>query len=819
MKQLRHLLTQRSPLRFSVLPSLWRVGGRLFFFVLLLSACTLSMEEWVETEEQKGYEDVETVENDFYTLKYEYKENTRSLTDEIQKYVAQVEADTILYFLDNTPAEWLPQLGGQVVSNCCEMFPMGLMGRVLSVEKTNGLIKVVTTGAQISDCYEEFDLDMDTDVFTSKPGEQTVDTVVESRATRGGDGDGEVDTVYRDWAMFRAIQSGQRQNRLTRTDLEDVYDEDVDKDVTEINEKQIYKITSDDILGQAIMAVSGKVNTLNITISSVNKTHMRKIVKLKKKREYTCTTSSDGIKLSSIMGVDLKKAATDKDKQSTAAKVAEWLRKPEMFPQVNKELDPKKKDFQLVIEIPIPNLPFGVIIRLKPVFEFDFGLYGDVEAVWWFSSSKTTTDIVNGKKVVDKSEKTSPPSNQFAFNAFGNFHVGGGAEAFLGLGKKVGDEAVGVGAFLKMTVDFNLNITPVTVGDYTLGSADEFCSITGNGVVGGKILTGGLFGDISFLETPFRWWDGVVWNYNPRVKFDSKFIATPDKDAVGDYYRHNMAYQYTSLGLNASSLWTKTRKPVLCVYESDDQDLDKPTEVLYDKSFTSKSKMKKNTRYEFTYKNYARRPIYVIPGVKGPNGDDDITLYKAYKTRVLYDPKPNIEYFLDYDEETKTYDYVYQDTDIKSPNFWYHYKWHLPFTLRNAAYINDCWDDWGIYNIVYYTPEGKPTTEIVERYTSLKNSITSSGKYEVTTKFEFYNPKHEQVDVQSGIYYVGKASNIKNKINDYRAREYSYHLYKYLKKDPGDILLKYKLPLSNEGGMAYPDGFGKFKEETITLKY
>jgi hypothetical protein len=75
------------------------------------------------------------------------------------------------------------------------------------------------------------------------------------------------------------------------------------------------------------------------------------------------------------------------------------------------------------------------------------------------------------------------------------------------------------------------------------------------------------------------------------------------------------------------------------------------------------------------------------------------------------------------------------------------------------------------------------------------------------------------VDVQSGIYYVEKASNIKNKINDYRAREYSYHLYKYLKKDPGDILLKYKLPLSNEGGMSYPDGFGKFKEETITLKY
>jgi hypothetical protein len=229
--------------------------------------------------------------------------------------------------------------------------------------------------------------------------------------------------------------------------------------------------------------------------------------------------------------------------------------------------------------------------------------------------------------------------------------------------------------------------------------------------------------------------------------------------------------------------------------------------------------MKKNTRYEFTYKNYARRPIYVIPGVKGPNGNDDITLYKAYKTRVVYDPKPNIEYCIEYDEETKTYDYVYQDIDIKSPDFWYHYKWYLPFTLRSASYINDCWDDWGAYNIVYYTPEGKPTMEVVERYTSLKNRITSSGKYMVTTKFEFYNPKHGPVDVQSGIYYAEKGSTVKMKINDYNAREYSYHLYKYLKKDPGDILLKYKHPLSNEGGLGYPENFGKFKEETITLKY
>ena len=101
--------------------------------LLFIMGCTLSMDEWVETEEQKGYNEVETIENDFYTLQYEYKKSTRSLTEDIQKYIVQIEADSILYFMDNTPSDWLPKAGGQVVANCCPMFPMGYMGKVLSV--------------------------------------------------------------------------------------------------------------------------------------------------------------------------------------------------------------------------------------------------------------------------------------------------------------------------------------------------------------------------------------------------------------------------------------------------------------------------------------------------------------------------------------------------------------------------------------------------------------------------------------------------------------------------------------------------------------
>lgn len=496
---------------------------------------------------------------------------------------------------------------------------------------------------------------------------------------------------------------------------------------------------------------------------------------------------------------------TDKDKSQTGVKVAKWLRDKGKFPKLSQKLEGVENDDDddgLVVEIPIPSCPFGVILRLKPVFNVNFGIYGDVEATWWTSCSRTITDVVDGEKVVDDTKNLSTPDNKFAFNAFGSFHVGGGGELFVGLGKKLGKKAAGIGAFLRLTIDFDLNITPVTVGDYTLGSADEFCSITGNGKFGGKILTGGLFGDISFLVKDFKWWDGVVWTYNPRIQFDNKFITVPDEDSKGPYTKQTMSYKFTELGLNSVVSWTKYHKPVLCVYESDNQALDKPTEVLYDRSFGKE--IKKNTRYEFVYKNREGNPIYVIPGVEGPGGEDDITLYTPYKTTVQSSIKPNIQYHLSYDDDTKSYDYVYQalEVDVDDVTNEIKYTWALPFTLRNATAIPDYWEDWGVYTCIY-DDDGPYKT----RYTTLKNRIYYSGKYMIETSFK--DEYNKDFSVESGIYYVPKGQTTRYKINDYDAREYSYQVYKVVKKDPGDILLKFKHLLDKEIGLGYPLDYKK----------
>lgn len=154
-------------------------------------------------------------------------------------------------------------------------------------------------------------------------------------------------------------------------------------------EAEIEDVDKDDLIGSAIRSVNGKINTIDISVYYVNKTHMHKVVKLKEKREYTCTTTSNGIKLSSIMGVDIVKAVTEKEQVFVAKAVYDWIRHPEKFPKINQKLK-GKDDFHPVFEIPLGSLPFGILIRLSPVFSVDFGIYGDVEALWWLSSSRTT---------------------------------------------------------------------------------------------------------------------------------------------------------------------------------------------------------------------------------------------------------------------------------------------------------------------------------------------------------------------------------------------------------------------------------------------
>lgn len=774
----------------------------LSLLLLLLTGCTLSMDEWVEKEEDKGYGEVETIENDYYTLNYEYKKNTRSLTEDIQKYIAQIEADSIFYFMDNIPSEWLPTAGGQVVANCCERFPMGYMGKVLSVEKANGLYKVVTTDATLQDCFEEFDFEFASAIETADPEDQVADTVagVRQKFTRASaDGKSE-EVVIRDWTMFNKMKNAPK--RRTRASFEEVFEKDMDDKSTKSNDVLILQINPGDAAGEAIKKFTkGFINTIDFNFYYTTKVVTHKKIELKKKREYTKTDQCSGLKVTATIGHDLVKGKlsgkSDKVKKELADNLWEALANSnsKFAQKLGSSVDNGYPS--ITLEIPLGTLPVGLIIRVKPVVDLSVGIYGSVEATFWLSRNVTTTDIVDGKKKVDKNEKKSPPKHDWDWNVYGSLSAAGGLEIFVGVGKKLlNGEAVAGGIRAQATVNLDVTLNPKALVNYISGNENDALKLSGKGEVGGAFLTGGWFGDIHFLTFPFTWWDGITFSYNPRVKMNCNYPYLEKTDDDGKkYYEQGVSYNFANLGM-LSSFWASQYKPVVAIYANENDPLDKPITVLSPESFGSSEKVKTNKEYKFTYNNYTEKDVYAVPGLAERNASGNTYLYSRYKSELSSAHTPTIEYDLTYDHEARANDYVYQsygkyitstpDGDI------YGYSFLLPFTLRDASYIDDYWDDWGVY---YYIKCDKYAFS-KSKYKSLKNSIQSSGKYLVNVKFNAgIDADSYPLTVESCIYYKPKGSSTSFKIYSPEAGLFQYERYKVNKSDVGDVLLKRNIPL------------------------
>lgn len=832
--------------------------------LLFVTSCTLSMDEWVDTEEDKGYDEVETVENELMSLDYKYKENTRSLTENIQEYIVQVESDSIIYFTDNIPSDWLPKVGGHVVSNCCELFPMGMIGRVLSVEHANGMYKVTVTGAEIQDAYEDFNLVIDTQIWTSDADEEA-DTIdldenpatarqvitrsgaanhkvrqVITRAAAADDGTHEV--IIRDWAMFRAMKESEKTgNGTTRAPkLEDIYKEDV----REIDKKKeavlnIVHVTADDKLGDIIKKASkGAINTVDIALSHVTVTKLTKIVELKKKREYTRTRTDNGLRLNVCVGHDVKKREKGESaeaEKTRLAKVADMIRESQRFAKINESLPFKDKGSSLdvddklvfVLEIPLGSSPVGLIVRLKPVLEVQCGIFGVGQATFWTSSDLVTTDVIDGRKITDTKltdkkkangkRDINPPANEFDLaGVFGTFKGSAGGELFIGLGKKLSSKkAAGIGAFAEATVNVELNISATLAGDNRVGSTNDFFKLYGKLTVGGKILTAGLFGDIEFLSTSWTK-DAINVAYFPTVAWNNESSVIEEKDSKGLYEKQTVTYRFPDLGMHTTGVWYTVNEPILAVFKKDTEDMSNPDEIIREPTFekSSKWKLKSQTEYDFTCKNYNIGETYwVVPGVQNPGGKNR-ELYKQYKKAVHAIRKPNIEYKITMNADG-TYDHIYQTLGAYWGSKGGVYEFAMPFTLRNGNKIPDYWEDWGIHFELGINNERREG-----QWISLKDRITMTGKY--MPKIKFYtnvNAEDDNIYVENAnIYYKPKGGQttlyIDNSTND-DVLQYSYMKYKKSANSDGDIQLIKQLKMEATWVDEMED-FSDFK--TMSLK-
>lgn len=104
-----------------------------------------------------------TVKGDNYSVTYKYNKSTIVYDEKTINYIHHIEADTILYYTENTPDEHLPSIGDVVSARITDMTPYGLGNKVLSITKIGSFYKCTTTSAALNEIYDKLDFTFDSD--------------------------------------------------------------------------------------------------------------------------------------------------------------------------------------------------------------------------------------------------------------------------------------------------------------------------------------------------------------------------------------------------------------------------------------------------------------------------------------------------------------------------------------------------------------------------------------------------------------------------------------------------------------------------------
>lgn len=145
---------------------------KLFIFAIValcFCGCTLMMDDFDLPEEERGKEEPYTEVTPAGNITYKYDEKTTPLNGRAQEYIAMYN-DSVLYLMDNIPSEWIPKVSGYVSANCSQKTPLGINGRVTSVTRENGLIRVDLAPAARDEVFDVFKAEIDFS-FTMPPME------------------------------------------------------------------------------------------------------------------------------------------------------------------------------------------------------------------------------------------------------------------------------------------------------------------------------------------------------------------------------------------------------------------------------------------------------------------------------------------------------------------------------------------------------------------------------------------------------------------------------------------------------------------------
>ena len=144
-----------------------------------LASCNLFIDEEVEDLSQgldlnkktvytgDGFSNPKTEVGDDYTITYQYYDNVKLLTDEIQSYIVRWEVDDLfgsigyIDFREDTPEQFLPRIGEVVATGATEMMPDGFYAMVMAAGFDEGVYRIGTCAVDMNKVFKHLECEAD----------------------------------------------------------------------------------------------------------------------------------------------------------------------------------------------------------------------------------------------------------------------------------------------------------------------------------------------------------------------------------------------------------------------------------------------------------------------------------------------------------------------------------------------------------------------------------------------------------------------------------------------------------------------------------
>lgn len=433
--------------------------------ILLLSACTLSMEEYIVTEDQQGIEEPHTVVTPYGEATYKYRANVLPLNGEPQEYIAMMN-DSVIWFTDNMPDKWIPMEGQYIAANCSRTIPLGLCAKVVSVIRESGMIRVQHKPAEQDEVFEELAMKLDFGYVVpdlGTPGD-TTRTVTRSGFFKN-------DSVFVDMSLWDRMEQG-----LTRADDEVGDDEDdgdgLKRDETTWNFTKTFGVGDN------------KNIYVEIGYKSVDVIYLHHLSDSKRDYKEEWQDSYTEREIEVLVGYGTDKSSASKQLVGTPKNPTEAKNMVQAFRTMADVNDLRKIDEEIKNISPtisIPSFPLSVIFEADFSAGFDLMIYGKAKALMR-SQPRRTGYIYDGTKKEPKTkiEKDIDIPGAKPYFRFDNIQLGGSADFWLrgriGFGLLFGNNAGGVGGILgaELKGGFKASLETESLNDYLIVDRQNF---------------------------------------------------------------------------------------------------------------------------------------------------------------------------------------------------------------------------------------------------------------------------------------------------------------------------------------------------------